>query len=567
MTSRQFSSPACFPSRTVSVWNRAAALGSLWAAFEIVTGSFLHNLRLPFAGAVMATVSVFLVTAAVQAWADRSLVWRAALICALMKSVSPSAVLLSPMVGIFAEGVILHVALRFFGRGWLGCAVGGALALSYTLLQKGVSLTLIYGFDLVRVLGALVQFASRITGWQGVQPTAVLLALASVQGALGAAAGWAGWYIGRQARSKCMDSFDDLPREIFPPQKSDGGFRRSLLWLGALLSALPVGLWFVGTAPPSLSAPAVVLVATLILFRYRRMAARLLNPRLWAETLLMLLLAATVLGAVGGDAGQGMLAGVRMALRAVLVVMLFASIGVELTHPRILRQLAQGRLAKLHAAVQSAFQALPDFLASVPDLKAIFRDPVGMMARLFYRVDCWGRRFERRRRVILTGGRGEGKTTLCLALAEEARRAGWSVGGIVSRGDWSDGRREGYRVLDLLSGEECPLASRSEVGTIRAGSFCFAPEGIAFGQRALESALAAGVDLVIVDEVGPLELQGDGWAMTLQRLDRDAPGAMVWVVRPELVEEVRWRCPLFAGAPLVPVAETDVGGLMEALIG
>lgn len=33
--------------QTLNVWSRAAALGSLWAAFEIVVGSFLHNLRVP----------------------------------------------------------------------------------------------------------------------------------------------------------------------------------------------------------------------------------------------------------------------------------------------------------------------------------------------------------------------------------------------------------------------------------------------------------------------------------------------------------------------------------------
>jgi hypothetical protein len=104
-------------SQAIHTWNRAAALGSLWAAFEIVVGSFLHNLRVPFAGTVMATASVFLITAAAQVWTDKGLIWRTALVCALMKSVSPSAVLLSPMIGIFVEGVILQVSLRLLGEG------------------------------------------------------------------------------------------------------------------------------------------------------------------------------------------------------------------------------------------------------------------------------------------------------------------------------------------------------------------------------------------------------------------------------------------------------------------
>lgn len=567
VTSRQTSTSVRPSPQAIGVWSRAAALGSLWAAFEIVVGSFLHNLRVPFAGMMMATASVFLMTAAAQVWTDRGLVWRTALVCALMKSVSPSAVLLSPMIGIFAEGLLLQLSLRFLGRGWLGCAVGGALAVSYTLLQKIVSLTVIYGFDLVRVFAGLVQFASRITGWQGLQPVSVLLALASIQGSLGIAAGLAGWYIGGRVRLRYPDSSEDiLQPEASQPRQNDVEFHRSLLWLGALLLALPVGLWFTTAVPLSASAPVVAAATAGILARYRRIAGRLMNPRLWGEMLLMVLLSGLVLGAAGGDTGEGLLAGARMALRAGLVVVLFASIGVELTHPRILRLLSQGRLAVVHAAVQSAFQALPDFLASVPDLKESLRDPVGMLARLFHRVDRWQKRFGMRRRVILTGERGEGKTTLCLALAEEARRAGWTVGGVVTPGRWDGGQRDGYRVKDLLTGEERPLASRSGERTIRVGSFSFDSEGIAFGRRALEAALAAKVQLLIVDEIGPLELRGDGWAPLLDRLHSGAPGAMVWVVRPELVEEVRKRYPLFASATVARASDSDVHDLLALVL-
>jgi nucleoside-triphosphatase THEP1 len=547
-------------SQAIHTWNRAAALGSLWAAFEIVVGSFLHNLRVPFAGTVMATASVFLITAAAQVWTDKGLIWRTALVCALMKSVSPSAVLLSPMIGIFVEGVILQVSLRLLGRGWLGCAAGGALAVSYTLLQKMVSLTIIYGIDLMRVFTGLVQFASQRTGWQGLQPGGVLLALVSIQGTLGITAGLVGWYVGRRVQDTYASSPEDVARLITTqstPRQDSAAFKRSLPVLAVWLLALPAGLWLVGTAPLSLSVPAVAVVVAAVLLRYRHTAARLSNPRLWAEILLLALLSGLVLGAAGRDTGGGLLAGARMALRAVLVVVLFAAIGVEVAHPRILRLLSRGRLAVVQAAVQSAFRALPDFLASIPNLKDVLTEPVLTMARLFRLVDRWQERFSARRRVILTGGRGEGKTTLCLALAERARRAGWTVGGIVSPCYGNSGQREVYLVKDLQSGEERVLARRSEQeGTIRVGAFAFDPDGIAFGRQALESAKEANVQLLIVDEVGPLELRGDGWAPVLQHLLADGFGVMVWVVRLELVEEVQKRYPLLAHAEVVLAADT-----------
>lgn len=557
--------------QAIHTWNRAAALGSLWAAFEIVVGSFLHNLRVPFAGTVMATASVFLITAAVQVWTDKGLIWRTALVCALTKSVSPSAVLLSPMIGIFLEGVILQVSLRLLGRGWPGCAAGGALAVSYTLLQKMVSLTIIYGIDLMRVFTELVRFAAQRTGWQGLQPGGVLLALASIQGALGITAGLAGWYVGRRVR----DTYASSPEDVAGAATTQGMARqdsmdvkRSLPLLGVWLLALPAGLWLAGTAPLSLSVPAVAGVVVAVLLRYRQTTTRLNNLRLWAEMLLVVLVSGMVLGSAGGDIAEGLLAGARMALRAGLVVVLFAAIGVEVAHPRILRLLSRGRLVVVQAAVQSAFRALPDFLASIPNLKDVLRGPVQTMARLFQLVDRWQERLSARRWVILTGGRGEGKTTLCLALAERARHAGWKVGGIVSPGSWNDGGRDVYHVRDLLSGEERVLARQSkQAGTIRVGAFAFEPDGIAFGRQALESAKEANVQLLIVDEVGPLELRGDGWSPVLDRILADVFGVMVWVVRPELVEEVRTRYPLLVHAEVVRAAEVGVEDLWNRISG
>lgn len=559
-------------SESIRLWSRAAALGSLWAAFEIVVGSTLHNLRIPFAGTLMATASVFLLTAAAQVWEVRGLLWRAALVCALMKSVSPSAVLLGPMIGIFAEGVILQLVLQLLGRNAVGCVVGGILAVSYTLLHKIVALTIVYGADLVRVFTGIVQFASRVTGWQGLQPADVLLALVAVQSILGATAGLAGWYFGRrvQQRYAARHSEEVALSEATsaPLAQRESTFRHSLPRLVLLIFLLPAGLWLIGAMSPALSAPVVALMVAGVLWRYQQVARRLVRVRLWGEMLLIVVLSGAVLGAAQGNLAEGALAGVRMAQRAVLIVALFGAIGIELSHPRILWWLSRGRFAIVQAAVQSAFRALPTFLASLPDLREIWRQPVVTLARLFHLVDRWQERFGSRPLFLLTGQRGEGKTTLCLALAEQMHRAGWQVGGIVSPAEVNGGQRDGYRVRDLLSGEERPLAHRTEQGgSIRVGAFAFSPEGIAFGRRALEAALSQRVALLIVDEVGPLELRGEGWAPLLDRLLTESGAAMIWVVRPQLLDAVRQRYPLLTTAAVLRAAETDVQQLAGELLG
>lgn len=539
------------PSRRLILWSRAAALGSLWAAFEIVVGSFLHNLRVPFAGTLMATASVLLLTAAAQVWDVRGLIWRAALVCALMKSISPSAVILGPMIGIFAEGVILQVVLNLLGRGALACAIGGALAVSYTLFHKIVALTILYGADLVRVFAGIVQFAAKVTGWQSLQPGNVILALVLIQSALGATAGLVGWLLGKQVQGRAQPALEE-PKPLSPPVTRDSDvvrFNHSLAMLAVLLVTLPLGLWLLGNVALPWATAMVAIASAGVFWRYRQVARRLTNLRLWAELLIIVLLSGVVLGAARGDVVSGFTGGGRMALRALWVLLLFGAIGVELAHPWLFRLLSRGRMAIVHAAVQSAFRALPAFLASIPDLHQAWREPASTLARLFHLVDHWQQRFTSRRLVILTGQRGTGKTTLCLALAEWARQQGWKVGGIVSLSEGE--QRERYRVRDLLSRDESLLAQQGATGEVKVGNFSFTMEGVELGRRALERALAEDVDLLIVDEVGPLELKGGGWAPLLDRLHTRTRGITIWVVRPELVAEVQRRYPLFAEGMVV----------------
>lgn len=84
----------------------------------------------------------------------------------------------------------------------------------YTLLHKTAALTITYGADLINVFNRIVQFASKTTGWPGLQPASVLLALVSIQTAIGITAGLAGWYFGRRTRNMYLESsLEVAPRE------------------------------------------------------------------------------------------------------------------------------------------------------------------------------------------------------------------------------------------------------------------------------------------------------------------------------------------------------------------
>jgi hypothetical protein len=140
-----------FSKKINNTWLKAAVIGSLWGSIEIIIGSFFHNLKIPMAGTVLASFGIILISAFAQIWKEKGLFWRAGLICAIMKSISPSAVLIGPMTGIFMEALLFEFSLVLFGRNFFGYLIGGILALYSVLFHKITALIIIYGFDLVRI--------------------------------------------------------------------------------------------------------------------------------------------------------------------------------------------------------------------------------------------------------------------------------------------------------------------------------------------------------------------------------------------------------------------------------
>ena len=177
-------------------WLRAAALGSLWATSEIVLGSFLHNLKVPFRGHALTAIAVLLLSGAQRRWGGRGVVWRAGLVAAVMKSASPSAVLLGPMLAISMEGFAFEAGLAIGRGGLIGCLIGGVLAMSWTFLHLLLSLLLSYGTNLVEVYRQLVGSAAQQLGPMPFGAVGPIAALALVNMAVGVAAAFTGWRAG-----------------------------------------------------------------------------------------------------------------------------------------------------------------------------------------------------------------------------------------------------------------------------------------------------------------------------------------------------------------------------------
>lgn len=138
--------------------------------------------------------------------------------------------------------------------------------------------------------------------------------------------------------------------------------------------------------------------------------------------------------------------------------------------------------------------------------------------------------------IILTGERGVGKSTVCRKAVALARREGYACAGILTLAH--HGVRE---VLDVRSGRHWRLTTASEGGrAVTQGRFRFNPQTLSWGSTALSQAIPC--DLLVIDEVGPLELvRGEGWVSAFDVLRTGGYALALLVVRPGLIAQARDR--------------------------
>lgn len=146
--------------------------------------------------------------------------------------------------------------------------------------------------------------------------------------------------------------------------------------------------------------------------------------------------------------------------------------------------------------------------------------------------------------VLLTGEIQSGKTNLCLDLYHRAQEAGIKVGGVLSPAVFEGGEKKAIDVMDLKSGNTKRLAElKTQTQTdLETKRWSFFPEAVGWGNKMLLE--AAPCDLLLVDELGPLEFQrGEGWVNGFSVIESGDYSTALIVIRPSLIDEAaqRWN--------------------------
>ncbi len=129
-------------------------------------------------------------------------------------------------------------------------------------------------------------------------------------------------------------------------------------------------------------------------------------------------------------------------------------------------------------------------------------------------------------------------------MAENAHRVKWQVGGVLSPALFIKGQKAAIEVINLASGRRGKLARLRQSGDegILTAHWTFDAQALEWGNAGLEEAVPC--DLLVVDELGPLELlRGQGLTAGLEAVDSGLFTLALVVVRPVLLEVACKRWP------------------------
>jgi hypothetical protein len=353
------------------VWLKASILGSNWAAFEIILGSFLHNLHIPFKGNILTAIGLILMISVSNKWRDNGLFWRSGLICALMKTISPSAVIFGPMIAIFMEALLLDISVRIFGRNSAGFFVGSALAMSWILAQKIINYLIIYGLNILDIYANLMKYAEDQLNIEFRIFWLPVLLLLVIYVLFGLVAAIVGMKIARELNNGKITGIQRNPIFSIDPGKKQGSFNYSIAWLVLSFAGIVLTLLLINKSPVFIWMPFSALLITIWVLRYKRAMRQLLHPRFWIFFVLITALSTALissLGEVGKTLGDGLVIGLQMNFRAAVVIVGFAVLGTELYNPEIRHYLSRSAFRQLPTALRLAFESLPFVVANLPDM-------------------------------------------------------------------------------------------------------------------------------------------------------------------------------------------------------
>jgi len=533
-------------------WIKASIIGTIWAASEIVLGSFLHNLKVPFSGNVLTAIGIIILISVSYIWTEKGLFWRSGLICALMKTMSPSAVIFGPMIAILSEAFLLEISVRVFGRSFFGYILGAMLAMSWNLFQKIINFILFYGLNMVDLYKNLLKYAEKQLNFQFDTVWLPLIALLIIYCILGILSAVIGIRVGRKIIRQPADYKLQTKANLNSERYNKGNFefQYSVVWLFADVALIFIALLLLNYTSWPVWSLSITAISLLWSFRYKRALRQLSKPKFWVFFVSITMITAFLFsrGETGAnDYEQGLLIGIQMNFRAIVIILGFSVLGTELYNPKIRDFFLKTSFKQLPLALELSFESLPMMISNIPDLKVILKNPVSVIYQIVSQVEFRLAEINgklRKKVFILTGAVGEGKTTTLLKIIGFFNEKEIAASGIYSPRVIENDTTIGYDVVDIASNQrKIFLRKTNDESLSRIGKYSIFEEGLLFGNNALSTNNNRNTQIIIIDEVGALELNKQGWAASIDNLVQASDCHLLLAVRDSLAEQVihKWN--------------------------
>jgi len=551
-------------------WLKASVVGSIWASVEIILGSFLHNLKIPLSGMLLSFISVWLLISFLQVWKENGLIMRAGIICAIMKSISPSALILGPMIGIFTEAILIELFILMLGKNLIGYMIGGAFAVLATLIQKLVSLLILYGFDFIKILSDLYLFAVKQIDLEHLSPTFLIILIVFIYIITGIVGAVAGYTTGlKYLKTK---SFSDHQHEVVLSTKnqlSENPINQRYFLIFLLINLFSIGaILFLMNTPHFIAAiVSSVTYMGFCILKYRNSLQRLKKISFWVSFMIITFAAAFLWNGFSHGAFfsmDGLIIGLKMNARAIIIVIGFASLSVELKNPVIKSLLYHRGFASLYQSLSLAFSALPFFLSNLSKSENKKKSISGISFHgLLGQAEALLNIFEkehllRPQVVIITGEIHQGKTTFAQKIVADLLKQKIRIAGFFSVGINENGIRTGFNLVDIGSSRRVELCSdKKNEKRLKFGRYYFNSDAISLGNEILNSNNLSDKQLIVIDEVGHLELNGQGWSNAIENISRSNTVPQLWIVRKSLVQKStrRWN---ISNAYIFDITESSI---------